>query len=156
MEIKFTDRQEAAIVHLKYKIDKNLDHLAKMGFMTVEDISLHYLKDIYPIEDVEAAVNDAVKTEHLYLYYKVECDQCNRHTIFLEHDHKSKETWSLLFKEGERCSHCGRKIFGTVRNISRLFAVSILKLSVSKEDAAQDKTTLQRFISWLLPQRNRG
>lgn len=155
MAINFTDREEAASVHLKYKIDKNLDSLAKLGLLTEEGISEHFLKNIYPIEDVEAAISDAIKTEHLTVYYKVNCDQCERHSIFMEEDHKAKSTWSLLLKEGERCSHCGKKIVGSVRNISRLFAVSTLKLTISNEEPAKDKTTFERFISWLLPTRNR-
>jgi hypothetical protein len=155
MAINFTDREEAAAVHLKYKIDKNLDSLSKLGLLTVQEISEHFLKDIYPVEDVEAAVGDAVKTEHLTVYYRVECDQCGKHSIFMEDDHKAKSTWSLIFKEGERCSHCGKKIVGSVRNISRLFAVSTLKLTISNEEPAKDKTTFERFISWLLPKRNR-
>jgi hypothetical protein len=147
-QIEFASRQDAASVHLKYKIDKNLDANASLGLMTVEDVSEKILKSIYPTEDVETAVNDAVKTGHMNLYYNVCCGFCGKETPFIELDEFSKETWKFLFNEGERCMHCGRNIIGSVKNISRRFAISSFKLS-KNEDALEEQTILQRLIAWL-------
>lgn len=153
MEIKFSDRLEAACFHLRYKIDKNLDGLSKLGLMSTEEVSSHILRNIYPTEDVEGAINEALKTEHLNVYYSVECDMCDKNSLFLEGNFQTRETWHLLFKEGERCQHCGRKVIANVKNTSKLFAVSNFKLQTNSEADIEEKTTFQRMISWLLPKR---
>jgi hypothetical protein len=154
-QVNFDSRQQVASIHLKYKIDKNLEAHSSHGLMTLEEVSDKILKNIYPFEDVQTAVNDAVETGHMNLYYTVCCDACGKETPVLETDPSAKETWKFLFNEGERCLHCGRNVTGTVKNISKLFAISSFKLSVSSEDRPEDISIFKRLISWLLPKKRR-
>jgi uncharacterized protein YlaI len=151
MGIEFSNRQEAACFHLRYKIDKNLDSVSKLGLITSEQVGALLLKDIYPIDEVEEAIRTCLSSEHLNLYHNVKCDFCDRESTFLEEEYNSKRTWHILLKEGERCQNCGNKIVATVKNTSRLFAVSNFKLQDKSEENISHKTTFQRMVSWLIP-----
>lgn len=153
-EIDFNSKQDAVEAHLKYKIDKKLDKLADLGLMTVDQVSADVLLDLYPLEDVEAAILSAVKSGHMDLYYLIECDSCGYESIFLEEDYASQQTFTELCSDGLRCQKCGKRIYGVPGSIVKRYAISNFKLEKPDEEEWDD-STFSRLLRWFGVKRSR-